>query len=116
MVIPNVLANRYAGADLVHLWSPEHKIVLERRLWVAVLRAQKDLGIDVPDGVVDDYEAVLEKVDLDSIAGRERVTLHDVKARIEEFLSLIHISEPTRRTPISYAVFCLKKKKKNTQE
>src|SRR5680860_1667128 len=29
------------------------------------------------------------------------------------YLSLIHISEPTRRTPISYAVFCLKKKKKN---
>src|SRR5664279_6419321 len=29
-----------------------------------------------------------------------------------QFLSLIHISEPTRRTPISYAVFCLKKKKK----
>src|SRR5665647_3866011 len=28
-------------------------------------------------------------------------------------LSLIHISEPTRRTPISYAVFCLKKKKKH---
>ena len=28
-------------------------------------------------------------------------------------LSLIHISEPTRRTPISYAVFCLKKKKKS---
>src|SRR5665647_3843673 len=27
------------------------------------------------------------------------------------YLSLIHISEPTRRTPISYAVFCLKKKK-----
>src|SRR5664279_4761631 len=27
-------------------------------------------------------------------------------------MSLIHISEPTRRTPISYAVFCLKKKKK----
>src|SRR5665647_1941676 len=26
------------------------------------------------------------------------------------YLSLIHISEPTRRTPISYAVFCLKKK------
>src|SRR5665647_3880814 len=29
-------------------------------------------------------------------------------------LSLIHISEPTRRTPISYAVFCLKKKKYNS--
>src|SRR5665647_817595 len=31
-------------------------------------------------------------------------------------LSLIHISEPTRRTPISYAVFCLKKKKKNKKK
>ena len=42
----------------------------------------------VPDGVVEDYEAVVEKVDLDSIAARERVTRHDVKARIEEFSAL----------------------------
>ena len=32
------------------------------------------------------------------------------KLRTDSKLSLIHISEPTRRTPISYAVFCLKKK------
>ena len=37
----------------------------------------------------------------------------DDKSLIAGNLSLIHISEPTRRTPISYAVFCLKKKKKN---
>ena len=86
--VPNVLATRYAGADLVQIWSPEHKIVLERRLWVAVLRAQRDLGVDVPDGVVEAYEAVVEHVDLDSIATRERVTRHDVKARIEEFCAL----------------------------
>jgi len=85
---PNVLANRYAGADLAQLWSPEHKIVLERQLWIAVLRAQKDLGIDVPDGVVEAYEAVVDRVDLDSIAARERETRHDVKARIEEFCAL----------------------------
>ncbi len=85
MPIPNVLANRYAGADLAQLWSPEHKIKLERRLWIAVLEAQRDLGIEVPDGVVEAYEAVVEQVDLDSIAARERVTRHDVKARIEEF-------------------------------
>ena len=35
---------------------------------------------------------------------------------IAEALSLIHISEPTRRTPISYAVFCLKKKNKQTNK
>jgi adenylosuccinate lyase len=88
VTIPNVLANRYAGADLTRIWSAEHKIVLERQLWVAVLRAQRDLGVDVPDGVIEDYERVIGQVDLDSIAARERVTRHDVKARIEEFSAL----------------------------
>ncbi len=88
MSVPNVLATRYAGADLVELWSPEHKVVLERRLWLAVLRAQDDLGLDVPEGVLADYERVVDEVDLGSIAARERVTRHDVKARIEEFNAL----------------------------
>ena len=87
-VIPDVLALRYASPELVKLWVPEHKVALERRLWIAVLRAQRDLGVDVPDGVVEAYEAVVDKVDLDSIAARERVTRHDVKARIEEFCAL----------------------------
>ncbi|MCX2928844.1 adenylosuccinate lyase [Mycobacterium sp. CVI_P3] len=86
--IPDVLAARYASADMVAIWSPEAKIVAERRLWLAVLRAQKELGVSVPDGVIEDYEAVLEQVDLASIAARERVTRHDVKARIEEFNAL----------------------------
>jgi adenylosuccinate lyase len=88
VTVPNVLATRYAGVDLAAIWSPEHKIVLERRLWIAVLRAQRDLGVDVPDGAVEAYEAVVDRVDLASIAARERVTRHDVKARIEEFSAL----------------------------
>jgi adenylosuccinate lyase len=87
-VIPNVLAARYASPELVALWSPENKIVLERRLWIAVLRAQRDLGVDVPEQAIADYERVAEHVDLASIAARERVTRHDVKARIEEFCAL----------------------------
>ncbi|MET8849954.1 adenylosuccinate lyase [Amycolatopsis sp. NPDC004625] len=86
--IPNVLAARYASPELVRLWSPEQKVVLERQLWIAVLEAQRDLGVEVPDGVVEAYRRVLEQVDLDSIAARERVTRHDVKARIEEFSDL----------------------------
>jgi adenylosuccinate lyase len=88
VTVPNVLATRYAGDDLAAIWSPEHKIVLERRLWIAVLEAQRDLGVDVPDGVVEAYRDVVDKVDLESIAARERVTRHDVKARIEEFAAL----------------------------
>ncbi|EHY89495.1 adenylosuccinate lyase [Saccharomonospora azurea] len=86
--IPNVLASRYASAELVRLWSPEHKVRLERDLWLAVLKAQRELGVEVGDDVVADYERVLDQVDLDSIAARERVTRHDVKARIEEFNAL----------------------------
>ncbi|WP_370469416.1 adenylosuccinate lyase [Egicoccus halophilus] len=86
--IPNVLAARYASPPMRELWSPRGKVVLERQLWLAVLRAQRELGVDVPDGVVEDYEAVVEQVDLEAIAARERVTRHDVKARIEEFCAL----------------------------
>ncbi|MDQ2796332.1 MAG: adenylosuccinate lyase [Actinomycetota bacterium] len=74
------------------LWSPAHKIVLERQLWLAVLRAQIALGIEVPAGAVEAYQSVVDRgtdaVDLESIAARERVTKHDVKARIEEFAAL----------------------------
>src|SRR3954452_21094260 len=86
--IPDVLASRYASRALASLWSPEHKVVLERRLWLAVLQAQADLGVDVPAGAIAAYAAVVDHVDLDSIRDRERVTRHDVKARIEEFNAL----------------------------
>ena len=88
MTIPNVLASRYASAGMVEIWSPEAKIIAERRLWLAVLRAQRELGVAVPEAALADYERVLEQVDLGSIAARERVLRHDVKARIEEFNSL----------------------------
>ena len=86
--ISNVLASRYASADLTSIWSSSAKIVLERQLWIAVLKAQRDLGIDVPEQAITDYEQVVDQVDLQSIADRERVTRHDVKARIEEFNAL----------------------------
>ncbi len=91
MVVPNVLAQRYASTQLREIWAPSAKIVAERRLWLAVLRAQLELGLqlaDDPATVLAAYEAVIDTVDLESIAARERVTRHDVKARIEEFNAL----------------------------
>ena len=92
MSVPHVLANRYASPEMRAVWSPENKVVAERRLWIAVLAAQRDLGVDFggadPDVVIAAYERVLTDVDLASIAARERVTRHDVKARIEEFNAL----------------------------
>nr|WP_282101755.1 adenylosuccinate lyase [Corynebacterium callunae] len=82
------MSNRYASAELSNLWSAEEKIIMERQLWIAVMKAQKDLGVEIPAEAITSYEAVIDQVDLGSIADRERVTRHDVKARIEEFNAL----------------------------
>ena len=99
--IDNVLASRYASEPMQELWAPEAKIRLERQLWIAVMRAQQELGISIPKGIPEQYEAVIDTVDLESIAERERVTKHDVKARIEEFNDLagaehIHLGMTSR--------------------
>ena len=86
--ITNVLAERYASVDMKKIWSPEGRIVLERELWLAVMKAQKDLGLDIPDAAIAAYEKVKDQVNLASIDARERVSRHDVKARIEEFCEL----------------------------
>ena len=87
-VLPNILASRYASETMTQIWSPTHKVILERELWIAVLQAQKELGVDVPAEVIEAYQSVIQQVDLGSIDERERVTKHDVKARIEEFNAL----------------------------
>ena len=84
----SVLANRYASAQMRAIFSPEEKIIAERKLWVAVARAQSRLGHVIPDSVIADYEKVITQVDLASIDAREKITRHDVKARIEEFNAL----------------------------
>ncbi len=86
--LPNILASRYASSQMAAIWSPKEKIVRERRFWLAVLEAQKDLGLEVPQEAIDAYQSVIEQVDLDGIRGRERLLKHDVKARIEEFCAL----------------------------
>ena len=70
------------------IFAPESKIIQERKLWIAVLRAQSTLGHAIDAKVIADYEKVINKVDLASIDAREKATRHDVKARIEEFNAL----------------------------
>ena len=50
--IPDVLAGRYASAAMADVWSPEAKIVMERRLWLAVASAQVELGLEIPQAAL----------------------------------------------------------------
>jgi len=84
----SVLADRYASAEMRKVFAPEEKIIAERKLWIAVAKAQAKLGHAISDSVIADYEKVITKVDLAAIDAREKITRHDVKARIEEFNAL----------------------------
>ena len=86
--ILNVLAERYASPAMCGIWSAQGKVRLEREFWIAVLKGQRDLGLPLPDGVIEAYEAVIDNIDLEDIRRREAVTRHDVKARIESFCAL----------------------------
>lgn len=87
-MIPDILAERYASKVLKDIWSAEGKILLERNLWIAVMKAQKELGLDIPQEAIDAYEKVKNNIRVDEINKREKITRHDVKARIEEFCEL----------------------------
>ena len=87
-MIANVLAERYASEGMQAIWSAEGRILLEREFWIAVMKAQKDLGLHIPDEAISAYEKVKHQIDVASIMQRERTTRHDVKARIEEFNDL----------------------------
>jgi adenylosuccinate lyase len=83
------------------IWSAESKITAERNLWIAVMKAQAELGFDIPASAIADYEKVKNQIDLASIDKREKELRHDVKARIEEFNALaghqyIHIAMTSR--------------------
>ncbi len=86
--VPNVLAERYASAAMKALWSPTGKVRLEREFWIAVLKAEASEGLPIPGEAIAAYEAVMDRIDLADIAERERVTRHDVKARLEAFNAL----------------------------
>ncbi len=87
-VVPDVLASRYASRALLDIWSAEGRIVMERELWIAVMRAQRAAGADIPEEAIAAYEAVKTRVDLAEIERRDRALRHDVKARIETFCAL----------------------------
>jgi adenylosuccinate lyase len=84
----SVLADRYASPEMREIFSPASKIKAERQLWIAVMRAQSHLGHNIDESVIADYERVIDQIDLAAIDARERITRHDVKARIEEFNAL----------------------------
>ena len=109
----SILAERYASPQMRAIWSREKKVLLERELWILIMKEQSRHGFPIPRSAVDSYEQVQSKIDLASIDKRESILKHDVKARIEEFNALagyeyIHLGLTSRDVTDNVELYQLK--------
>jgi len=79
------LAERYASAAMLELWSPAVRHGLWRRLWLALAEAERELGVPIPDEAIAQMRAHLDDIDFDAVAAYERRFRHDVMAHVHAF-------------------------------
>ena len=84
-VYVNPLATRYASRPMLRLFSDDRKFGTWRRLWLALARAEHELGLGVTAEQVAELEQHLDDVDYDVAAAREREVRHDVMAHVYTF-------------------------------
>jgi adenylosuccinate lyase len=78
------LATRNASAEMLRIWSPRHKFLTWRRIWLAVAEAQHEMGLPVTREQVEELRANLEVTDEDlrNAEKHERELRHDVMAHV----------------------------------
>ena len=76
------LASRYASAFMLELFSPQKRIETWRRLWVALARAEHELGLPITAEQVKELEEHITDIDFACAAAREKEVRHDVMAHV----------------------------------
>jgi adenylosuccinate lyase len=79
------LAERYASRAMLELWSPQMRHGLWRRLWLALAKAEQQLGVPIPDEALAQMAAHLDGIDFATVAVYERRFRHDVMAHVHAF-------------------------------
>jgi adenylosuccinate lyase len=79
------LAERYASAAMLELWSPQTRHGLWRRLWVALAEHEKALGAQISDKALSEMKAHLDDIDFAKVAEYEKRFRHDVMAHIHAY-------------------------------
>lgn len=86
------LASRYASKEMLYIFSPDKKFSTWRRLWIALARAEMELGLTNEDGtptitqeMIDEMEAHVTDIDYEMAASEERKLRHDVMAHVHTY-------------------------------
>ena len=79
------LASRYASEEMLYIFSPDKKFSTWRRLWIALARAEKTLGLDITDEQISEMEQHINDIDYEYAAQMEKQLRHDVMAHVHAF-------------------------------
>ena len=79
------LAERYASAAMLSLWSPQTRYGLWRRLWLALAECEQELGVDISAAAIVEMQAHLDDIDFAAVATFEKRFRHDVMAHVHAF-------------------------------
>lgn len=85
MTYESPLGSRYASSEMLYLFSPQKKFTTWRRLWVALARAEHQLGLPVSAEQVAELERHIEDIDYELAAQKEKELRHDVMAHVHTY-------------------------------
>ncbi len=84
-VYESPLSSRYASDEMLYLFSQDKKFTTWRRLWIALARAEMNLGLPVTQQQIDEMEAHKDDINYDVAREEEKRLRHDVMAHVHAF-------------------------------
>jgi adenylosuccinate lyase len=88
------LGSRYASPAMQTLWGERHRVGLWRRIWLALLESQRELGLAIPEHAIEELRLHLDDADLAVAAQYERRFRHDVMAQIHALGDQVPAARP----------------------
>ena len=81
----NPLCSRYASRDMQQLFSPDRKFRTWRQLWIALAETEKELGLPITQGQIDEMIAHADEINYETAARYEAQVRHDVMAHVHAY-------------------------------
>ncbi len=79
------LCSRYASDKMLYIFSPDKKFTTWHRLWIALARAEMQLGLPITQEQIDELELHADEVDYAYAAEMEKKLRHDVMAHVHAY-------------------------------
>ncbi len=79
------LSSRYASDEMLYLFSADKKFSTWRKLWIALARSEKALGLNISEEQIEEMEAHIDDIDYVYAAKMEKELRHDVMAHVHAF-------------------------------